>query len=342
VRDTTAELIERQITFGYDFRMRCDSCGQTSTLSGADYLRLDGDAGARMECDHCDDSIHFGPLVADIRDQDDLALDDGMLNRLSWYHTSTYENWPSTDWERDVRAAVSTSRAHALMGDPEPYLRVQLDKALHLGTYEAAIENMYRRMRDQADEHSAFYLHRVRINVAPDRVNPGFRDENDEPAADISISELTDLELDAVRYLNVREASGCISLAVRPDVITDIQTVPVPGALDSDDGLPSEILDVVEDLGRRNEKPTASEERQFRAYGLTQELEDTLIARFLPGVNPVLAYDFAGAVGSAHGRGGSDYLGHARLFAAYAGLLQAPKRVLSLLDAAPSRRHDLS
>lgn len=322
--------------------MRCDSCGDTSTLSGADYLRLDDEAGARMDCDHCDNSIHFGPLVADIRDKNDPALNDGMLNRLSWYHTSTYEDWPSTECERDMREAFSTGRARALMRDPDYYLRVQLDKAFHLGTYEAAIENMYRRMRDQADEHSAFYLHRVRINVAPDRVNPGFRDENDEPAASISITELRDLGLDAVRYLNVWEASGCVSLAVRPHVITDIQTIPVPSALDPDSHLPSELLDVIEDLEHRNEKPAAPEERQGLSYNLIQELEDAIVARFLPEVNPMVAYDFARAVGSAHGQGGSDYLGRARLLAAHAGLLHAPERVLGLLDAAPSRRHNIA
>ncbi|MEU2800949.1 hypothetical protein [Streptomyces sp. NPDC007117] len=335
------ELIERQITFGYVFRMRCGNCGQTSNLSGADYLRLNDEAHARMECEYCDDSIHFGPLVADIRDQDDPALDDSMFNKLSWYHTSTYENWPSTDYEHDMREMFSTSRVRTPIGDPEPSLRVQLDKAFHLGTYEAAIENMYRRMRDQDDEHSVFYLHRVRINIVPGRVNPGFRDENDEPAADISITELRGLGLDAVRYLNVREASGCVSLAVRPHVITDIQTIPVPGTLDPDDHLPSEVLDVIEGLERRKEGAAASEERQCLAYSLTQELENAVVAHFLPGVNPKVADDFARAVGSAHGQRGSDYLGHARLFAAHAGLLRAPEQVLDLLGAAPIRRHHL-
>ncbi|OEJ21632.1 hypothetical protein AS594_39615 [Streptomyces agglomeratus] len=77
-----AGLIERPITFGYDFRMRCDGCGRASTLSGIDYLRLNDETGALMDCDHCGASIHFGPLTADIRDQDDPALDDSMVNRL--------------------------------------------------------------------------------------------------------------------------------------------------------------------------------------------------------------------------------------------------------------------
>ncbi|ALV48103.1 hypothetical protein ASR50_34660 [Streptomyces sp. 4F] len=333
-------FIERQITFGYDFRMRCGICGRSSKLSGADYIRLETENHARMECDHCDDSIHFGPLAADLRDQDDPALDDGLLTKLNWYHTSTYVDWPSIDRERDVRATLSTSRARELLGDPEPYLQAQLDKALHLGTYEAAIENMYRRMRDQDDADSAFYLHRVHISVASARVAPGYRDETNEAAANISLPELAKLGLDAVRYLNVWEAWGSISLAVRSDVITDIQTIPVPSALGPVGGLPSRLIDVIEDLEHRNETPTAPEEREFRSYDLAQELDDALVAYFLPGVNPVVAYDFVRAVGKAHGRIDSDYRGRARLFAAHASLLHSPERVLGLLDAAPSRRHD--
>ncbi|MEU5958732.1 hypothetical protein [Streptomyces sp. NPDC047525] len=340
MRDAKAGLIERPITFGYDFRMRCDDCGQTSPLSGADYLRLDNEASARMECDLCKASIHFGPLAVGLRDQDDPALDDRMLNKLIWYLTSTYENWPSPDYERNVRDGFSTSPARSLMDDPERFLRVHLDKALHLGTFEAAIENMYRRMRDQGDEHSAFYLHRVRINIAPDRVNSGFHDENDERAADISITELTDLGLDAVRYLNVWEAAGCISLAVCPHVITAIQTIPVPGALSPDDDLPSEVLALIENLERKDKEPAAPEERQDLAYNLTQELEATLVAYFLPEVNPKVADDFTRAIGSAHAGGDSGHLAHACLFATHAGLLHAPERVLDLLDAAPSRRRD--
>ncbi|WNF31079.1 hypothetical protein RI138_31985 [Streptomyces sp. C11-1] len=230
-------LIERKITFAYAFRMRCGICRQTSVLSGSDYLRLEDGNGACMPCDQCGGSIRFGPRTASIRDPDDPALDDSMVSRLSWYHTSTYEDWPSSAYERDMRKKYSIDHVRALMGGPEPYLQVQLGKAFHLGTYEAAIENMYRRMRDQDDEHSAFYLHRVHLNVPPGRIDPDFRDENDEPAADISNNDLDSLGLDAVRYLNVWEASGSISLAVRPHVIDGIQTVPVPGVHVSEGGL---------------------------------------------------------------------------------------------------------
>jgi hypothetical protein len=37
------------------------------------------------------------------------------------------------------------------------------NQAIHLGTYEAAIDSMLRRMRNQGDQDSVFYLHRVRL-----------------------------------------------------------------------------------------------------------------------------------------------------------------------------------
>jgi hypothetical protein len=334
-----AGLIERPIAFSYDFRMCCDTCGQASTLGGDDYVRLNDEAGAHMDCDHCSASFHFGPLAVGIRDQDDLALDDSMINRLSWYHTSTYANLFSADFERDMRAAFSLGHARGHMSDPEALLQDQLNKALHLGTYEAAVENMYRRMRDQDDEASAFYLHRVCIDVAPGRVNPGYHNETDERAAAVSITEMTDLGLDTIRYVNVWESWGSISLAVRPHAITATQTIPVPAALDTSDDLPPGLLDVIEDLERAHKEPTDPEERRLHSYALTDELEEALIAYFLPGVNPVVARGFTGAVACAHGRGNGDYLGHVRLFAKHASMLSDSERVLRRLDAAPSCQH---
>ena len=55
----------------------------------------------------------------------------------------------------------------------------------NIGTYEAAIENMLRRMDDQGDADANFYLHRVQVDIDPDRINDGYRDENDEPARKI-------------------------------------------------------------------------------------------------------------------------------------------------------------
>lgn len=332
-------LLERPIDFGYAYRMRCSRCGQASLLTGADYLRLNDEADARMDCAHCHVSIHFGPLAAAIRDEDDIALDDALLNRLSWYHTSTYLDWPSAEFESEQRASLSTERVRALVQDPEHLLSTMLDKALHLGTYEAAIENMYRRMRNQGDAKSSFYLHRVEISIRDGRVNEGYRDENEDTAAQLSVSELTDLGLDALRYLNVWEAAGSISLAVRPDAVVAIQSIPIPAPPDPTNDLPPRVARLVDDVHARLPSDPSSDQDRLELYRLRSELTERLIAELLPDVNAEVADRFAFAISSAHGwtePGGFEEL--TRTFAVHATLLTESAAYLLMLDEAERRR----
>lgn len=344
VRRGDDQLIERNITFAYDFRMRCEGCGQASPLSGAEYRRLDAENDAMMDCEHCDGSIHFGPRAAAIRDVEDPALDDTRVNELSWYHSSTYGDWPSSYYERNLRAEFTSARMVRLMGDPQRYIAGQLDKALHVGTYEAAIENMYRRMRNQADQDSQFFLHRVRVNIPAGRVNAGHRDENNEPAAEISLTELHDLGLDAIRYLNAWEAPGCVSLAVHPKVLREVQTIKVPTDL-APVRTPEAFAGLVADLLERDAALTASaEERTLRGYSLMGELETALVAQVLPSVNLEVAEEFTRAVRAIgrYSEAGGSFAKVVADFCRHAPLLLDPASVLRLLDDAPSRAVCLS
>ncbi|MEB3959637.1 hypothetical protein OKJ48_05140 [Streptomyces kunmingensis] len=123
------------------------------------------------------------------------------------------------------------------------------------------------------------------ISLAAARVEPCCRDERDDVAASISLTELSELGLDAVRYLNVWEASGSISLAIKPDVITGVQSIPIPEALEPVDELPPPLIGALQDLERRDEAPATAGERRQRSYDLRPELENTLVAQFLPTVN---------------------------------------------------------
>jgi hypothetical protein len=87
---------------------------------------------------------------------------------------------------------------------------------------------MLRRMRNQADESSQFYLYRVAVRVEPERINEGYRDENAEEAAQLGLDDLDIAGLDCVRYLNVHEATGSLSLAVRPECIVAAQRLAIP------------------------------------------------------------------------------------------------------------------
>jgi len=220
-------LEERRDGFAYDYRMRCE-CGKASALTAAEYV--DEADGARMDCAHCGGHIHFGRGVAALRGENDPALRDERVPMLAWYHTSTAPDWPSADYaacfERDLKwvdRSFGPSRAS--------HVARQTSKALHVGTYEAAIENMLRHMHDQTDSGSQFYLYRVALHIAPGRINEGYRDENHAVAAHTSVSELDEAGLDAVRYLNVHEVMGSLSLAVRPSAIAAVQRllIPIPG-----------------------------------------------------------------------------------------------------------------
>lgn len=96
-------------------------------------------------------------------DPADPALDDDRVTRLFWYHTSTQPDRPTRDF--DPAAGLTVETRLRMGGD----LRVadwaarQRAKALHVGTYEAAIHNMLRRIDDQADHGSQFYLYRIRL-----------------------------------------------------------------------------------------------------------------------------------------------------------------------------------
>lgn len=339
MQSNSADLIERPVTFAYDLRMRCGDCGQVSQLTGADYLRLNDEAGAHMDCEHCAASIHFGPRAAAIRDSSDPALDDVLVGRLAWYHTSTQANWPESedDYERVVRAQV-TSLPH-ILGDPERVVRRKVTQALHVGTYEAAIENMHRRMHDQADGQANFYLHRVQVNVASDRINPGLIDENDELVGQITMTDLRARGLDAIRYLNVWEATGCVSLAVQRGVITKIQSTPIPvGREESQHS--QHILDLLAALDRLAARPGTADEIEWRSYDLATRLEDLLSAHYLPDVSSTVIDSFNSAMWRTQDRRGEDRRAFADTFARHAAVLTESDRIICHLTTRPSRSVD--
>lgn len=144
------------------------------------------------------------PALTDLAD---AATDPAEIERLVWYHTSTRADWPPTDESPSASAT-------------------------HLGTFESAIENMFRRMRNQSDADSQFYLHRVRIGCPPAEVSP-LGEEPTDFMGNVWLSALYEAGHRVVRYVNVHEHPGSISLAVVPPVITHVQTLSVPLSLDT-------------------------------------------------------------------------------------------------------------
>lgn len=102
----------------------------------ADYVQ--GTHGSHMTCAGCGEDVHYGPAVAAIRDPADLALDDDALASFACYHTSSQPDWPSSSFAANfVRGIDNHDLLLPARGD---YIAHHTTKALHVGTYEAAIE----------------------------------------------------------------------------------------------------------------------------------------------------------------------------------------------------------
>lgn len=205
--------------------MRCVHCSFINSLSAEDYV---GSAEAMMACTKCGDDFNFGPAVIALTNSEDPALDDAALPKLAWYHTTTDPEWPrSMKPLADDELQHLRERARWSEDQIERYRIPRENQAIHLGTYEAAVDSMLRRMRNQGDQQSVFYLHRVRLR--PDVViEPGRRDENSAIAAKITIFDLANDGVDGIRYLNAYEAIGSLSLAVVREVIESTQSVVLP------------------------------------------------------------------------------------------------------------------
>jgi hypothetical protein len=219
-------LIERQVDFAYGYRMRCEHCSALNWLTAENYYAASTES--MMKCSACADDFNFGPAVIDLRDPEDAALDDNTLPQLAWYHTTTDPQWPrvakplSDDEVRHLRERAGWSEEQI-----DRRRGIHENQALHLGTYEAAIESMLRRMNCQDDQESTFYLYKVRLR--PDLiVEPGWRDENQAEAAKITSFDLARQDVDGIRYLNAHESIGSISLAVVRGAIESVQCTVVP------------------------------------------------------------------------------------------------------------------
>lgn len=103
----------------------------------------------------------------------------------------------------------------------------QRAKALHVGTYEAAVHNMLRRMRDQADQGSQFYLYRVRL-IPSVTVREGWLIDPSNFVGDVVLAEVCPPGADVARYLNYHEDPGGLSLVLGRDAVAGVQRVAVP------------------------------------------------------------------------------------------------------------------
>jgi hypothetical protein len=215
---------ERSVDFFRPRRMQCGRCVH-EWLVDLDWFE-EWDTGAES-CPGCGLNCEAEDAPRVTVDPTDAALSNINVPLLYWYHSSTASDWPSANYDP---AATITERDRIFMGGDEVverWVAAQLARALHVGTYEAAIHNMLRRINDQGDRGKQFYLYRVRLR--PDVVvRDGWLVDPSNFMGDVMLSEVCPAGVDVARYLNVNEDPGGISLALGRSAIASTQRIAVP------------------------------------------------------------------------------------------------------------------
>ncbi|MBF9519554.1 hypothetical protein [Mycobacteroides chelonae] len=197
---STSDGIERAIDFSYDACwFACPKCSDRVLMTFEDR-----DRGESRTCRSGHDVSARTEHPA-LTEPSDIATNPAEIERLVWYHTTTRMDWPPTD---ESSSAIAT----------------------HLGTFESAIENMFRRMQNEGDADSQFYLHRVRVACPPAEVSP-LGGELSDLGGNVKLRVLDDAGYRVMRYVNVFEHPGSVSLVVVPSVITHVQALAVPFSL---------------------------------------------------------------------------------------------------------------
>jgi hypothetical protein len=98
--------------------------------------------------------------VAGLRDEHDPALDNAQTGELAWHHTSASRDWPAPDYSEQQKARL-LAVADRFHYDVREVIARQAQQAPHVGTYEAAIENMLRRIRVHPGRRQCPHEHHV-------------------------------------------------------------------------------------------------------------------------------------------------------------------------------------
>lgn len=350
-------MIERPVSFDRFFRMRCEECSSSSHLTPENYV---GTTEAMMTCTNCGANFNFGPRVIQVATMEDPAMNTLLLPQLIWYHTTTDPKWPQTSKPVD-EVEIHHLRERVRMPDEEAkkYRRHHDNQALHLGTYEAAIDSMLRRMNEQGDQDSSFYLYRVRLR-SDSILEEKLRDENKDIAAKITTFDLAKLKADGIRYLNAHEAIGSISLAVLRGAIESTQSTPVPiRALidDPDDETLTQLRtlrkavhatmslhanDPLTPLEKLKHQRAQKGGRQsirmppLEVYKDIKSMETWATDRYLNGLSTVTKDNFVNSLGSPKPGDGFDQDSvWLEKFRSLAALLTRPTEVHQVLDSKP-------
>lgn len=211
--------------------MRCGTCGHEWFVNEQ---WLDRFNQGLEPCPRCGTDCQVEHRPDFCARPDDPSHNNTTVIGSHWYHSSTHENWPGRNFDPAEDCTEDTRRRMEAMAGPrsvERWAERQKAKALHIGTYEAAIENMFRRMDDQSGSGEQFFLHRVKLS--PDCViEAGVHKEPTNWVGDAYLADVCGPGVNVYRYVNVHEDPSGVSLAVDPTAIHAVQSIPIPLPVD--------------------------------------------------------------------------------------------------------------
>ncbi|WP_326546485.1 hypothetical protein QGN32_23155 [Mycolicibacterium sp. ND9-15] len=128
--------------------------------------------------------------------------------------------------------AMQTAERFGNLIDRDRIIATKLSLAVHLGTFEAAIENILRRLKDQDGSdffETKYWLHRVEIALGrPADLHPVVVEEFRTMFGDVELAQLRELDTRAVRMSTVTKPLGrCPSRSI-PFVISTVSTIELP------------------------------------------------------------------------------------------------------------------
>jgi hypothetical protein len=369
-------FVEQPLTgFDYSYWFDCVACGErvniaahlfelqtvhTSTRPAADFSR----------CGRCGTEVDVTQVRPVLRNLNDIALQDDYVARLYWYHSSLYERWPDKEaYAAAFKALIAKGRIRGPF-TLQQLLEQHTSRAVHIGTYEAAIENMLRRLHDQ-DPHDGppirYWLHRVQIHLKPGDLAPDVGEELADWMGNVPLSMLHERGgARAVRYVNTKEADGSISVAIDPAVIATVATIEIPSeavAIETAAAATAKAATALADIAHLRPDTTGIDElslrfpsalkrtypdsdhperrriesiaEQLRAYytqrsQIWAELTRTLESEYLPEINDQVHRRFHDALPRT-----DDPVDYHRRFRLMAALLARPHDVIAELAHAP-------
>lgn len=218
---------DRTINFHRLRRMECRFCQHQWHCNDA---WIDRWEQGNESCPSCGTTCESENRADFISEADDPAYDENFTRTAFWYHTSTHENWPNQAYDPASFLSDEAKARMRTMGPPraiEKWAMRQKTKALHLGTYEAAIENMLRRMANQGSAGEQLFLYRVVLKPSC-VVAPGVHTEPTSIMGDVQLKELVSSDTQIYRYVNVHEDRGSVSLAIQAQAIQAVQKIAIP------------------------------------------------------------------------------------------------------------------